>query len=104
MSSATTAAEEHRQFPISFTVRNLPLPIPRPIARAASIFVARLRRIDEAMALDYNAYAQPARGAAVGPQHQEFQQMPVPWTFLTSGYFIGFLVFVRFTTLDHWQA
>lgn len=104
MSSAIAVVEEPRQFSISFTMRNLPLPIPRPISRAMSIFMARLRRIDEAVALDYNTHVQPAQGTAAGPQHQPFQQMPVPWTFLTSGYFIGFLVFVCFITLDHWQA
>lgn len=95
-------AEEPRWFSISLAMRNLSLPIPRPIAWAVSAFMARLRRIDEAMALDM--HAQPAQGAAAGPQHQPFQQMPVPWTFLTSGYFIGFLVFVRFTASDYWRA
>ena len=104
MSSAIAAAEEPPQFSISLAIRNFSLPIPRPIAWAMSAFMARLRRIDEATALDRNAHAQPAEGAAAGPQHQPFQQMPVPWTFLTSGYFIGFLIFVRFIAFDHCQA
>ena len=104
MSSAIAVAEEPRWFSISFAMRNLSLPIPRPIAWAVSAFMARLRYIDEATAFDRDTHAQPAQGAAAGPQRQPFQQTPVPWTFLTSGYFIGFLVFVRFTTLDHLQA
>ncbi|KAF9652879.1 hypothetical protein BDM02DRAFT_3088444 [Thelephora ganbajun] len=42
---------------------------------------------------DRNAPVQPGQGTATRPQRQPFQQMPVPWTFLTSGYFIGFLIF-----------
>ena len=102
MSSAITVAEEPRRFPIPLGMRNLSLQIPRPIAWAVSAFMARLKQIYEAMALDRNAHPQPTQGTATGPQQQEFQQMPVPWTFLTSGYFIGFLIFVRFVTLDHW--
>lgn len=86
-------------------MRNFSIPVPRPITWAVSAFMARLRRIDEAVALKLhssgrNAPAQLAQGAAAEPRSQPFQQMPVPWTFLTSGYFIGFLVFVRFTLSD----
>jgi hypothetical protein len=82
------------------------IPIPRPIAWAASAFMARLRRIDQAMAFrldhpDRNIHSQFVRGTAAELQGQPFQQMPVPWTFLTSGYFIGFLVFVRSMLSDH---
>jgi hypothetical protein len=101
MSSAIAVAEEPRWFSIPPGMRNLSLPIPRPIAWAVSAFIARLKQIDEATALDYNTHPQPTQGTADGPERQQFQQMPTPWTFLTSGYFIGFLIFVRFVTLDH---
>ena len=95
-----SSADDPHRFPMSFTIRNLSIPIPRPITWAISAFMARLRQINEAAALDYNTLAQPAQGAAAGPQHQPFQQIPAPWTFLTSGYFIGFMIFVRFVTSD----
>lgn len=101
MSSAIGVADGHRQFSMSLTMRNFSIPIPRPISWAASAFMARLRQIDEATALgysDHNTAAQPVQGTMTGPQRQPFQQMPVPWTFLTSGYFIGFLIYVRFVT------
>ena len=104
MSSAIAVAEEPRWFPILPGMRNLSLPIPRPIAWAVSVFMARLKQIDEATALDRNVHLQPTQGTAAGPQQQQFQQMPTPWTFLTSGYFIGFLIYVRFVALDYWQA
>lgn len=98
MSSAGAVADEPRGFSTTFAMRNFSIPIPHPITWAVSAFMARLRKIDEIMALhdsDRNALAQPGQGAATGPQRQPFQQTPVPWTFLTSGYFIGFLTFVR---------
>lgn len=104
MSSAIAVAEEPRWFPIPPGIRNLSLPVTRPIAWVVSAFMARLKQIDEATAMDRNTRPQPAQGTAAGPQQQQFQQMPTPWTFLTSGYFIGFLVFVRFAVLVHWQT
>lgn len=104
MSSTTAVAEDPRRFSMPFTMPNFSLPIPRPITWAVSALVDRLRRIDEATALpDRNTHTQPVQETAAGPQRQPFQQMPVPWTFLTSGYFIGFLIFVRFITLDHYK-
>ena len=88
-------------------MRNLSIPIPRPITWAVSAFMARLRWIDEATAsvyLDRDTLAGPAQGEAAGPRRQPFQQTPIPWTFLASGYFIGFMIFVRFIKSSHWQA
>lgn len=86
---------------MSLAMRNLSIPIPRPIAWAVSAFMTRLRQINEALdLLDRNTLAQPVQGVAAGPQRQPFQSMPAPWTFLTSGYFIGFMTFVRFTVSD----
>lgn len=79
-------------------MRNFSIPVPRPITWAVSAFMARLRRINQAIAfkLDHtrqNALSQPPRITAAEAHDQPFQPMPVPWTFLTSGYFIGFLIF-----------
>ena len=104
MSSAIAVAEDPRRLSMSFIMRNLSIPIPRPIAWAVSTFMARLRRIDEATAFDHNTDSQYAQGMVAGPQRPPFQQTPVPWTFLTSGYFIGFLIFVCSIALGHWQA
>lgn len=80
-------------------MRNFSVPIPRHITWAVSALMARLRRIEEAMAFKLgrsypHALTRPPQGTAVEPHSEPFQQMPVPWTFLTSGYFIGFLIFV----------
>lgn len=85
-------------------MRNFSIPVPRHITWAASAFMTRLRRIDEAMGFKLghsrrNALTRPPQGPAVEPHSEPFQQMPVPWTFLTSGYFIGFLIFVCPTPL-----
>lgn len=87
-------------------MRYFSVPIPRPVTWAISTVMARLRRIDEAIALKLhhphrNTLAQPPQGTGVESYSQPFQQMPVPWTFLTSGYFIGFLIFVRSISLVH---
>ena len=106
MSSAVAVADGPRWSSMSSVMRNLSIPIPRPVTWAVSAFMARLRWIDEATASDYldrDTLTESQRTAA-GPQRQPFQQTPVPWTFLTSGYFIGFMIFVRFITSGHWQV
>ena len=95
-----------RFLPSACKMRNFSIPIPHHITWAVSAFMIRLRRIDEAMAskLDHshrNTLTQPSQSVAVEPRGEPFQQMPVPWTFLTSGYFIGFLIFVRSIPFRH---
>jgi len=107
MSSAVAVADGPRWSSMSFMMRNLSIPIPRPVTWAVSAFMARLRWIDEATAsvyMDRDTLAGPAQGGTAGPRRQPFQQTPVPWTFLASGYFIGFMIFVRFITSGHWQV
>ena len=107
MSLAVAVADGPRWSSMSSMMRNLSITIPRPINWAVSAFMARLRWLDEATAsvyLDRDTLAGHVEGGAAGPRRQPFQQTPVPWTFLASGYFIGFMIFVRFITFGHWQV
>ena len=91
---------------MSFAMRNFSISTPRPITWAVSSFIARLKRIDEGLGFKLdsgrrNSPAQLLQGPGIEPGNQPFQQMPLPWTFLTSGYFIGFLIFVRSVSSEY---